>query len=101
MRVRYTMRMEYKEALGLGLKRYNTGRPCFAGHLSDRRTSTRGCIECFQAYQKIWVEKNRDRVNALNRKSRSRRGGDYNARVRVRMRAYYRKRAGLPEPPYH
>lgn len=31
-----------------GQKRYNTGRPCKYGHVSDRQTSNGGCIECMR-----------------------------------------------------
>lgn len=30
----------------LGQTRYNTGKPCPAGHLSDRSVSNSQCIEC-------------------------------------------------------
>lgn len=35
-----------KEAIKLGLKRFNTGSPCFKGHLSERLVSSGACIEC-------------------------------------------------------
>lgn len=38
--------MKRAEAKALGLKTYNTGKPCKHGHLSDRYTSTAICIEC-------------------------------------------------------
>lgn len=41
--------MERKEAISRGLAKYNTGRPCRRGHLSDRHTSTGGCVECLKA----------------------------------------------------
>ena len=38
--------MKKREAKALGLKFYNTGKPCKHGHLSDRYTSTSICLEC-------------------------------------------------------
>lgn len=35
-----------KDALAVGSVRFNTGRPCRSGHMSDRYTSTGGCIAC-------------------------------------------------------
>lgn len=37
-----------QEALALGKGRYFTGKPCLRGHLSERWTKWRGCIECMQ-----------------------------------------------------
>lgn len=38
--------MKRAEAKSLGLKTYNTGKPCKHGRLSDRYTSTAICIDC-------------------------------------------------------
>jgi hypothetical protein len=38
--------MKRAEAKALGLKFYNTGKPCKHGHLSDRYASTAICVEC-------------------------------------------------------
>lgn len=35
-----------KLAVELGLPKYFTGKPCKHGHLSERRTQSRDCIEC-------------------------------------------------------
>jgi hypothetical protein len=51
--------MERKEAIELGLARYNTGRPCKHGHTGGRSTLNGACIEC-----------NRTAVNEYNRRAR-------------------------------
>lgn len=37
------------QAKGAGLKRYFTGKPCFASHLSQRYVSSHACVECMSA----------------------------------------------------
>jgi len=37
-----------KEAIGLGLKRYFTGKPCKKGHIFQRRTEKGDCVLCAQ-----------------------------------------------------
>lgn len=36
----------YSEAVKRGATRYFTGKPCRAGHIAERYTSTRGCCAC-------------------------------------------------------
>jgi hypothetical protein len=38
--------MKRREAKAQGLDKYNTGKPCRNGHLSDRYTSSGACLEC-------------------------------------------------------
>lgn len=38
--------MRWVEARALGVKRYNTGKPCKSGHFSDRYTKDAHCIAC-------------------------------------------------------
>ena len=53
-----------EEARKKGLRRYYTGKPCKHGHLSERQTSDRACIEC----KKIRLQANRKNVkNAVLR----------------------------------
>lgn len=40
--------MERKEALRLGIKKYNTGRPCRHGHLADRYSDSGACVDCLK-----------------------------------------------------
>lgn len=89
--------MEYTEAVALGLKRYNTGRPCKYGHMADRRTIGRTCVICMYNKRKAWQHNNRERENYHNREYKRRHNHGYNDAAKIRMRAYYRKRAGLPE----
>lgn len=60
--------MKRSEAKRLGLTRYNTGKPCIRGHLSDRVTSTGACLEC----RKIW-EASRERPEGYERERGRRR----------------------------
>lgn len=38
--------MDRSHAAALGLKRYDSDKPCRRGHTSERYVSTGGCIEC-------------------------------------------------------
>lgn len=38
--------MERKQAIALGLTRFNTGRPCRHGHYSDRQAPSGKCLAC-------------------------------------------------------
>lgn len=53
--------MKRREAKALGLKTYNTGKPCKHGHLSDRYTSTAICIECVRIQGIDRYKNNRER----------------------------------------
>lgn len=44
-----------------GAKRFFTGKPCKHGHVSDRLTSNRACIECGKKSQIAWVANNIER----------------------------------------
>ena len=41
-----------KEAKEQELKRYFTGEPCSKGHISERLTSSRQCVECLAEYRR-------------------------------------------------
>jgi len=43
-----------KEAKAQGLKRYFTGIPCCRGHIAERTTYSRGCIDCHKIYEKTY-----------------------------------------------
>lgn len=45
--------MKRKEAMMLGLKTYNTGKPCKHGHFSDRYVQG-ACIECVRVQTQKW-----------------------------------------------
>jgi hypothetical protein len=44
--------MERKDAILSGLSKYNTGRQCRYGHMSDRSTASGACCECVSDTQK-------------------------------------------------
>ena len=52
-----------KEAKKLGLKRYFTGKPCKYGHVSERFTSARKCIECGRISVKKDYYNNKEEYN--------------------------------------
>ncbi len=71
-----------KEAKARGLKRFFTGRPCQAGHLSERLVSSKNCIVCayerrrraeaadperFRAYSKSYRSKHKEQRAASKR----------------------------------
>lgn len=89
--------MELQEAIALGLKRYSTGRPCRNGHVAERRVADRNCISCQSAMRHRWREQNRERELKMSRARRKLQGHGYNEAAKVRMRAYYRKKLGIPE----
>jgi hypothetical protein len=44
--------LSLKTAKARGLKRYFTGKPCKHGHVAERRTANRVCMECRRLYDK-------------------------------------------------
>ncbi len=53
------------EATRLGLTRYFTGKPCIAGHISERYTKG-GCVLCGSRFYSNWVGKNRRKRQAID-----------------------------------
>ncbi len=58
--------MERKEALTLGLKYYNTGKPCRRGHISDRLTSKSECLICKSSRDIEYKQIHKDEINLKN-----------------------------------
>lgn len=56
-----------KQALSQGLKRYFTGKPCKHGHVAERWTKERSCIDCISDFHARWYAKNRTKKLADNR----------------------------------
>lgn len=52
------------DAMGFGLKRFFTGKPCIRGHLSQRLVSSPCCDECLKAKNGTWARENPERHNA-------------------------------------
>ena len=46
--------MKRAEAKSLGLKTYNTGKPCKHGHFADRYTIGAKCVDCTAAQSTVW-----------------------------------------------
>ena len=59
--------MKRREAIALGLKTYNTGKPCKHGHLSDRYVQG-ACIECVKIQTTAWKNSNPEKHKQAMRK---------------------------------
>ena len=55
------------EAKAGGLKRYFTGKPCPAGHVSARVTADKSCVGCWAVKRKKYRQRNLERVRELCR----------------------------------
>lgn len=103
------------EAIKSGLSRFNTGKPCCRGHMSDRYVAGGACIQCNEEHcvaryaehredakqrQREWNAKNREQSNAMSRKWHAEHRDEANARraawrkahpehTKEKMRAYY------------
>jgi post-segregation antitoxin (ccd killing protein) len=60
--------MKRAEAKLLGLKTYNTGKPCKHGHLSNRYASTAICVECVKLQSTAWRIANPEKHSASMQK---------------------------------
>jgi len=47
------------EAISNGYTRYYTGIPCKYGHICERITSDRGCVECKRVKTRAWLKQSR------------------------------------------
>ena len=56
-----------KEAKEQGLKRYFTGKPCKRGHVSERATQNKGCLECDRERKRAWREANPEKHKEIKR----------------------------------
>jgi hypothetical protein len=59
--------MKRKDAIALGLKTYNTGKPCKHGHFSDRYVQG-ACIECVRIQTQKWKANNPEKQKQAMRK---------------------------------
>jgi hypothetical protein len=59
------------EALERGLKKYYTGKPCAAGHVSTRWTLSGSCVQCQKDAAAKNVSKMRDRLKIAEVKIRA------------------------------
>jgi 5-methylcytosine-specific restriction endonuclease McrA len=72
-----------REALSQGLSYYFTGKPCKHGHVSQRRTNSRICMDCQRDYESKNREKRREKNRKYRLKNIDKLKGSY--------RDYYRK----------
>lgn len=102
------------EARAIGYKRYFTGKPCKHGHISERYTHSKHCIQClteknkspaFRAYYKKYYRQYKDNQSEETRAYRSaiqrhkyRTKWRFNARHNSRLRKRRVKRATLQCP---
>ena len=91
-----------KEALALGLKRYFTGGMCKNGHIAERLTGSRGCVECKKVFRrasakkareegKAWVIDGSRRYQNNNREKCRERNRDWSARNKEMVSARMKK----------
>lgn len=59
--------MERKAAIKKGLLKYNTGRPCKRGHISERSTKDRHCEECNRQCKKQRYKKDKGPILQQNK----------------------------------
>lgn len=84
-----------KDAISKGADRYFTGKPCKRGHVSERITASRDCVDCKKTYMREYLRFKRatdedflDRERERNRRHNKRRwkNPDYRNREIQRMR---------------
>lgn len=56
------------EAISLGLDRYFTGRPCKYGHIAERFTKWRDCLECHNRRNKEQILRDRSAGKNVNKR---------------------------------
>lgn len=56
-----------KQAREQGVTRYFTGKPCCNGHVAERMTSNRRCVDCLSVDSKKWSKDNKEKVSATSR----------------------------------
>ncbi len=96
-----------KQAKALGLKRYFTGMPCRHGHISEKYTGCKKCVECNDEWKlqnpeksknaaTAWRKANREKCCAYSRKWQKAHPDYYRENVQQRQKTnkalYYRKR---------
>ncbi len=57
-----------EKAKAAGLKRYFTGEPCEHGHIAERYTNRKNCVECGRAHIRKWRAANPEKCRARGRK---------------------------------
>jgi 5-methylcytosine-specific restriction endonuclease McrA len=79
------------EAKLLGLPTYNSGKPCKSGHVCDRYTSTKSCIECLRA----WPVPDEQKARKAARRKLKREAANGYSRDRDRATREIAAKAGL------
>lgn len=74
------------EAIRQGKTRYFLGTPCRHGHIAERITSSRRCVQCNVADNREWKKAHRDKCTSTSREWREKN----RERVRAVKRSYYR-----------
>lgn len=69
-----------RDALLLGLKRYFTGKPCKRGHISERGTINRFCIECQKVASLFHRKKDPEKRKQIEKSYRLRNAAKVNAK---------------------
>lgn len=56
-----------KEAKGLGVVLYFTGKPCKHGHICPRRSYSKDCVECAKRWSSSYKKSNPEKINVAKR----------------------------------
>ncbi len=75
-----------RDAREHGLVRYFTGKPCVRGHISERGTASRCCLQCSLDWEKSWRKTNPDAACAKDKKRHAVRAAqdrEYNKKYRI------------------
>jgi len=80
-----------KEAKAKGLKRYFTGVPCYRGHIVERITGGRGCIDCHKIYEKIYNSSEHGKKMRYLKQKRYRENNYLKLREQERVRSRTKK----------
>ena len=85
--------MKRREAIPLGLGRYNTGKPCKRGHLDDRTTMDGQCVACTRLKDAHRKRDPKRRPTYLAREARRRE--KHRERFRLEAKARKQKRRAI------
>lgn len=75
---------ERREAVALGLKRYFTGAPCARGHVAERFTLGRQCVECLKLARQRCYHGDIEESRQKGRAKRARKVQKYREKERLR-----------------
>lgn len=91
----------WREAVDSGQNKYFTGKPCKRGHVADRTTKGRSCVECIRMLNAAYVSANPDKFTNYKRKhyqQNPEKHKGYREKYKAKRNAHSKKwRANNPE----